>query len=138
MSTLPAASAVCTPLAGAAAYANHQRMVASSPNLPPSRYAPVPVGANLAGGVTGAAYSEALGAQGGTSPYTFAVTGGALPAGLSLSSAGVISGTPAATGTASFTVTVTDSLGYTGSYGFEIEVSAPAGGGGGGAYTFVA
>jgi len=46
-------------------------------------------------------YTEALTASGGVSPYTFSLdsTSAALPAGLSLSSSGVISGTPTATGT---------------------------------------
>ena len=42
----------------------------------------------------GAAYNQALAATGGTGPYTWALATGALPAGLSISSAGVVSGTP--------------------------------------------
>jgi hypothetical protein len=59
------------------------------------------------------AYLATLATSGGTGPYTWNVAGGStLPAGLSLSSAGVISGTLAssvAVGTYSFTVQVTDS-----------------------------
>jgi putative Ig domain-containing protein len=59
---------------------------------------------------TGATYpSTTLVAANGTAPYTWSVTTGALPTGLTLSPAGVISGTPTATGTFNFTVTVTDS-----------------------------
>jgi hypothetical protein len=55
----------------------------------------------------GESYNQALSASGGTGPYTFAVTSGALPAGLSLAS-GVISGTPTGpAGTANFTITAT-------------------------------
>ncbi len=54
-------------------------------------------------GRVGVAYSKALAATGG-GPYTWSVVSGALPAGLSLSGAGLISGTPAAGGTATFTV----------------------------------
>lgn len=58
----------------------------------------------------GVAYSATLAATGGQSPYTFAVTTGSLPTGLTLNSTtGVISGTPSAAGTFNFTVTVTDS-----------------------------
>ena len=46
--------------------------------------------------------------SGGVSPYTFAATSG-LPAGMSLSSAGVLSGTPTTAGQASISVTITDS-----------------------------
>jgi CHRD domain-containing protein/putative Ig domain-containing protein len=65
--------------------------------------------ATLPTGVLGAAYSQALTTSGATPPNTWAVTSGALPAGLSLSSAGVLSGTPAAVGTSTFTAGVTDS-----------------------------
>ena len=99
-------------------------------NYTPSHYTPVPVASNLAGGTTASAYAETVTAQGGTSPYSFAVTAGALPTGLSLnSSTGAISGTPAATGTFTFTVTVTDALGYTGSQSFSITISNPSSGG---------
>ncbi len=59
-------------------------------------------------GAMGVRYSTKLQAISGTGPYTWSVNGGALPAGLTLSPAGVISGTPTATGTVSFTVTAVD------------------------------
>jgi hypothetical protein len=62
-------------------------------------------------GLNGGAYNFALQATGGTTPYTWSVTGGSLPTGLNLAPAtGVISGTPTALGSI-FTVTVTDSGG---------------------------
>jgi Putative Ig domain len=65
---------------------------------------------SLPGAALAVAYSETLVATGGVPPYMWSITAGSLPAGLSLSSAGVISGTPTGTvGTSSFTVTVTDS-----------------------------
>lgn len=64
----------------------------------------------LAAGTTGGSYSQTLQASGGTPAYTWSITSGALPSGLSLASAtGIISGTPTATGTSTFTATVTDS-----------------------------
>lgn len=57
----------------------------------------------------GVSYSTTLVAAGGVSPYTFTVTAGSLPTGLTLSSIGSISGTPTAAGSFTFTVTVTDS-----------------------------
>jgi len=60
-------------------------------------------------GIVGNAYSATLNAQNGVTPYTWTVSGGSLPAGLSPSAAGVISGTPSAAGTFPFTVRVTDS-----------------------------
>ncbi|SFN92735.1 Putative Ig domain-containing protein, partial [Thioclava dalianensis] len=58
------------------------------------------------GAVLGTAYSTSFSASGGTGPYSFATTpaSGSLPPGLSLSSAGVLSGTPTQAG--SFTVTL--------------------------------
>ena len=59
-------------------------------------------------------YSQTLTATGGTGPYTFTVTGGTLPTGLTLSTTGVISGTPATSGEFTVTVTATDATGATG------------------------
>jgi Putative Ig domain len=65
---------------------------------------------SLAGAALGVAYSQTLQAAGGVPSYSWSVTSGSLPAGLSLSSSGVISGTPSGTtGTSNFTVKVTDS-----------------------------
>ena len=63
---------------------------------------------SLASATAGSAYSAIVSATGGTTPYTFTATG--LPSGLTISSSGTISGTPAqsAVGTASITVTATD------------------------------
>jgi Putative Ig domain len=64
----------------------------------------------LPGATFGSAYTAALSATGGFTPYTWSITQGALPAGLALSSTtGAITGTPTSAGTASFTVTLTDS-----------------------------
>ncbi|MGH9478895.1 MAG: Ig domain-containing protein, partial [Terriglobales bacterium] len=57
----------------------------------------------------GEPYSLTLTAVNGTSPYTFSVVGSALPTGLSLSSAGVVSGTPANAAVVTATIQVTDS-----------------------------
>ncbi|MCG6964702.1 MAG: Ig domain-containing protein, partial [Acidobacteria bacterium] len=78
----------------------------------------------LPDGAVHAAYSQTVTAAGGTGPYTFAVTGGTPPAGLSLSSAGVLSGTPAAEGTSSFTITATDAYGSTGSLNYTLSIQA--------------
>lgn len=54
-------------------------------------------------------YSAALSAAGGTATYNWSLSAGSLPAGMSLSVSGVISGKPGAVGTSHFTVEVTDS-----------------------------
>jgi uncharacterized repeat protein (TIGR03803 family) len=68
---------------------------------------------NLSNPILGAAYSQSLAppdTSGGLKPYTWQLTAGLLPAGLQLnSSTGLISGTPTALGSFSFTITVSDS-----------------------------
>ncbi|MFK3648920.1 putative Ig domain-containing protein [Lysobacter enzymogenes] len=84
--------------------------------------------ATLPNGGVAQPYSQTLTASGGTPAYSFAVTAGSLPAGLSLSSGGVVSGTPTAGGTFNFTVTVTDSSTgsgpYTSSQAYSLNIGA--------------
>jgi subtilisin family serine protease len=78
---------------------------------------------SLPSGTVNAAYSATLTATGGTTPYSWSITVGALPAGLTLASGtGVISGTPTGTGTSSFTVQVTDSNSSTATKALSITV----------------
>jgi hypothetical protein len=63
----------------------------------------------LPDGLYGSAYgNQMLSATGGMPPYTFSVTSGALPPGISLSPGGMLSGTPTAAGAYNFTVTAQD------------------------------
>ncbi len=80
----------------------------------------------LAGGTAGAAYSTALTQSGALGTPSYTITGGALPPGLTLSSAGTISGTPTATGTYNFTATVTDPSGCSGSTNYSITIACPS------------
>jgi hypothetical protein len=70
--------------------------------------APVVATTSLPAGIIGTTYSAQLGASGGTSPLAWTVASGSLPAGLSLSTGGLLSGTPTALGTSTFTVKATD------------------------------
>lgn len=84
---------------------------------------------NPVDGTGGSAYTHAFVASGGASPYTFQLTGGALPAGLTLGTDGRITGTPTAAGSFSLTVQVTDSstgLGpFTAQRQYTLQVAAP-------------
>ena len=78
-------------------------------------------------GTIGAAYSQALTAQGGSTPYTWSIPVGSLPPGLNLNlSSGLISGTPTAAGIYSFTARVTDKNGEQANANLTIKLnSAP-------------
>ena len=67
---------------------------------------------SLPNGMVTRSYGQPLTATGGTTPYTWSLTG-SLPAGLSLSSGGVASGTPTTAGSTNFTVQVTDAASAT-------------------------
>jgi len=71
--------------------------------------------------VVGQSYTQALALARGTS-VTFAVVGGALPSGLALSSAGVVSGTPTNTGTFSLVVRATSGASLTADQSFTLQV----------------
>lgn len=76
----------------------------------------------LPGGKAGSAYSASLAASGGTAPYSWSVSSGSLPAGLSISGS-QITGTPGSAGTANFTVQVTDAAGASASKAFSLSIS---------------
>ncbi|NTF46561.1 Ig domain-containing protein, partial [Rhizobium rhizogenes] len=85
----------------------------------------------LTGGTVGTGYSQTLAASGGAAPYSYSITSGALPAGLTLSSSGTLSGTPTAGGTFNFTVKATDSSTGTGapfntSKAFSLTIASPS------------
>src|SRR6266536_4986595 len=70
------------------------------------------------------AYADiTFGATGGKSPYSWSLSGGALPNGLALSAGGTVSGTPTLAGTFSFTALVTDARGVTASAPGSINVA---------------
>jgi hypothetical protein len=73
------------------------------------------------------AYNETVTASGGVGSYSYSITGGGLPTGVTLSSGGVLSGTPTASGTFNFTVTATDQTtpAATGSQAYTINVAPP-------------
>jgi hypothetical protein len=93
----------------------------TDPPVPPVEI----VTSTLQAATRGSAFNQQLNATGGKPPYTWNVTAGALPGGLALATTGIISGTPAATGSFSFTVTATDSESRTATKALSINVAAP-------------
>jgi hypothetical protein len=81
----------------------------------------------LASAAVGSAYQQTLSGVGGTAPFSFTVTSGALPPGLTLNAeTGVLSGTPTAAGRYTFTIAGADTLGCVGTREHTLEVPACA------------
>ncbi|HTB79825.1 MAG TPA: putative Ig domain-containing protein [Opitutaceae bacterium] len=81
-------------------------------------------GPTLASGILNSPYTQSIGATGGKAPYAWSMTSGALPAGLTMNGAGVITGTPTAAGTANFTVKVAGTDGLSSSQAFSLTIQA--------------
>jgi hypothetical protein len=77
-------------------------------------------------GAVGTPFTKTLTASGGAGgPFTFALAQGFLPPGLTLSSAGVISGTPTLSGVYNFTVRATDAMGGTSLQSYSVNIIGP-------------
>ena len=99
-------------VAGAAGKASTGPYINSAPLLPV--------------GFLGQAYSRSVATFGGTVPVDAAVVSGSLPGGLFMDASGLISGTPAVTGTFSFVVRATDGAALTAERIFTLQVVTPA------------
>jgi hypothetical protein len=81
--------------------------------------------AQLPGGTVTGGYSATLAATGGSMPYTWSLLSGSLPNGLTLSSVGLVSGTPSLAGSFPFSVQVKDASSLTASRNFSVNVASP-------------
>lgn len=75
-------------------------------------------------GFVNSPYNVTLTTSGGTAPYTFNLLSGTLPPGVSLSSAGVLNGTPTTLGTYNFVVRGSDASGSTAQMPLTIRIQA--------------
>ncbi len=75
----------------------------------------------LPNGTVGTNYNQTITASGGAAPYTFSVSAGALPNGLTLTTAGVLSGPPSVAGTFNFTLKATDGNGCLGTRAYTLS-----------------
>ena len=81
----------------------------------------------LPNGTTGSAYTQTITTSGGMAPYTYAVSSGNLPDGLTFDpSTGIISGTPTVAALFHFTITATDANNCTGSHIYALDIHCPA------------
>jgi hypothetical protein len=81
--------------------------------------------ATLPNGVVGLLYSRTITASGAPGPYTFAVTAGALPDGLTLNPVtGVLSGVPTTVGTFNFTISAMSGVACIGSRAYTVNIAA--------------
>jgi parallel beta-helix repeat protein len=98
---------------------------APTPAPAPSALAITSSGA-LPGGVASTSYTTSLTATGGTTPYnwSFKSCSGVCNAGLSLSPAGVFSGTPINSGTSTYSVGVIDATGQSASASLNLTIAA--------------
>ena len=80
---------------------------------------------SLADALIGSPYAQSLQATGGTPPYTWSVTNGALPDGITLdANSGTLSGMPSAVGSFTFTLRATDSVYAFAEGHFQIMIAA--------------
>lgn len=83
--------------------------------------------ATLPAGTAGITYSQMLTGGGGVAPYAFDLATGTLPNGLSLTSGGLLSGTPTVFGSFNFTVRTTDNNGCQGTQAYTLTINQPCG-----------
>ncbi len=81
--------------------------------------------ATLPAGSRGAAYSQTFTQTGGTGTISWSISAGALPTGLTLSAAGVLSGTPTVGGTFNFTVRAAAANGCSGTRAYTLVINCP-------------
>ncbi|MFL6214131.1 MAG: putative Ig domain-containing protein [Blastocatellia bacterium] len=95
---------------------------ATPPPTPPPATAVAITTSSLPFGTKGVFYSAQFAATGGTTPYSWVVTSGTLPPGLTLNPNGVLSGTPTLSGTFAFGVTVRDTSGGKANRNFSVAI----------------
>jgi hypothetical protein len=126
--TAPAAQSPVSVTITATSKANSAQTAQAAITVNPEQAQPLQIEtSSLPAGQSGNSYSASLAATGGTQPYNWSVSSGAFPSGVALSTSGAISGVPAATGTFSFSVSVTDAVQNTAAATLSLTVSQAGG-----------
>jgi putative Ig domain-containing protein len=89
-----------------------------------STTADLTISATLPAGMEGSSYNGSVTASGGTGPYTFTLVSGQLPQGVHIAdNTGIVSGTPAASGNFTFSISASDSKGASNDKSLQITVA---------------
>jgi len=122
------ASDVATPGTASITVMNPGAPASNALTLPISSLAlTITTNSPLPQGIVGSSYSQTLAASGGVTPYSWSVSAGTLPAGLSLNaSSGTMGGTPSAGGDTTFTVQVSDSASTSATKQFQLSTRSTA------------
>jgi len=117
--TAPTVTAKTTVAVTATSVANSSQFASAAITVNPATAQALQITtANLPPGQQGDTYSAVFSATGGTAPYSWSISAGTPPAGITMNKSGEFAGLPTAAGTSDFTATVTDSAGKTASGNF--------------------
>jgi hypothetical protein len=123
--TAPAVTTQTIGTISAASKADPSRKANATATITPiNNQPPTITTTSLPQGQQGSSYSAALAASGGTLPYTWSITAGNPPSGLTLSSTGQLSGLPLVAGTYNLTISVTDANALSAHQSFTVSISA--------------
>jgi hypothetical protein len=125
--TAPAVLIQTMVIVTAASVQDPTRVAQAKVTVTPPASAPLTITTPPAPGtLVGSAYSFAMSATGGFTPYQWLLVSGQLPAGLSLSSNGLLYGSPTQVGLFKFSVKVTDAGNHPAQQGVDLVVSGSA------------
>ena len=121
--TAPTVSAQATAVVTATSVANTAKSASASVTIEPANQQSLQITTGaLPQGQQGNIYGEAFTAAGGTAPYSWSISGGTPPPGITMSTNGDLNGMPTTTGAFNFTVTVGDATGKTATGNFGITI----------------
>src|SRR5271157_764458 len=123
--TAPAVTAETNAVVTATSNADPSKSAGAAVTVDPATSQPVQITTgNLPQGQQGNAYSEVFTATGGTTPYSWSISAGTPPAGITMNTNGDFGGMPTTVGTFNFTVKVTDAANKTATGNFGVNVVA--------------
>jgi len=126
--TAPAVQSPVNAVITATSQANSAKTALAAATISPNQTQPLQITTTgLQPGQQGSSYSDTFAANGGTQPYSWSISSGTLPAGLTFNTNGDLTGTPTKLGTFAFSVQVTDAKKLTATSNFNMAVSQNSG-----------